>query len=272
MRDGFIRATAGRKKGVAALVEKRDGKKWYRSWYVYLGGALLVSSAALYYLHYLIFRDVRHIFIYLLGDLALMPVEVLLVTIIIHRLLEVREKRTRMEKLNMVIGAFFSEMGMQLLGYFAAFDARCREIRECLLARPEWEEEDFTMARKRAEDHACDIRRREDLLEEMRLYLLSRREFLLTLLENPALLEHETFTDLLWAVFHLTEELKYREMLEDMPEADTEHLCGDIARAYTLLLREWLIYLEHLKKNYPYLFSLAVRMNPLDPQASPVIR
>ena len=35
-----------------------------------------------------------------------------------------------------------------------------------------------------------------------------------------------------------------------------------------LLVREWLSYMEHLKSDYPYLFSLAVRTNPFDPNAS----
>ncbi len=245
--------------------------RWYREWYVMLGAALVLLSAALYFIHYLVFRDARHIFIYMVGDLAFMPIEVLLVTVIVHRLLELREKRNRMEKLNMVIGAFFSEMGMELLGYFSDFDARCAEIRECLLPLPDWEEEEFRRAEVRAREHRCEITAREDALNEMRLFLLSRREFLLTLLENPALLEHETFTDLLWSVFHLTEELKYREILENLPEADTEHLCADIARAYRLLLREWLVYLEHLKREYPYLYSLAVRINPLGEEPSPLV-
>lgn len=253
------------------MVEERPHPRWYRSWYIYLGTLLLACSAILYLFHYLIFRDIHHIFVYLLGDLAFMPIEVLLVTIIVHRILEVREKRARMEKLNMVIGAFFSETGMQLLGYFSDFDARRREIEECLLAGPDWEEEDFRRAERKVEEHRCEIRRREDLLEEMRLFLLSRREFLLTMLENPVLLEHETFTDLLLAVFHLAEELKYREMLKDLSDLDAEHLCSDIARAYSLLLREWLVYLEHLKRNYPYLYSLALRMNPLGEKASAAI-
>jgi hypothetical protein len=40
--------------------------------------------------------------------------------------------------------------------------------------------------------------------------LLSKRDFLVALMENPNLLEHESFTDLLWAVFHLVEELAVR--------------------------------------------------------------
>jgi len=207
----------------------------------------------------------------MLGDIAFLPVEVLLVTLIVHRVLDMREKRNRMEKLNMVIGAFFSEMGMQLLHSLAEFDATCQQIKECLEPHAGWSDGDFRDAGSRIAEYECSIGRDDALLEEIREFLLSKRDFLLTLLENPTLLEHETFTDLLWAVFHLTEELKYRYALTDLPDTDHEHLCGDIARAYKLLLREWLVYLEHLRSNYPYLFSLAVRMNPLDPEASPVI-
>ena len=87
------------------------------------------------------------------------------------------------------------------------------------------------------------------------------------LLENPNLLEHDTFTDTLWAVFHLTDELAHREDLKSLPETDVRHLSGDIDRAYKCIVAEWLEYMKHLKRDYPYLFSLAVRTNPFDPAA-----
>jgi hypothetical protein len=92
------------------------------------------------------------------------------------------------------------------------------------------------------------------------------------LLENPTLLEHESFTDLLRAVFHLAEELAYREDLSQSPGTDRAHLEGDINRAYHLLVHQWLDYMEYLKMNYPYLFSLAMRTNPFDRQASPIVK
>jgi hypothetical protein len=48
--------------------------------------------------------------------------------------------------------------------------------------------------------------------------------FLLGLMANPNLLEHESFTDLLWAVFHLTDELTHREDVSALADADLEHL------------------------------------------------
>jgi hypothetical protein len=236
-----------------------------------MGGLLVLMSAILYLIHYAIFRDTHHIFIYLVGDIAFLPIEVLFVTLIIDRVLSEREKRNRVDKLNMVIGAFFSEMGMQLLGYFSEFDTTCKQIKDCLAPDAGWKRDDFRMAQESVDEYICEIGRDDQQLEKMREFLLSKRNFLLALLENPALMEHETFTDLLWAVFHLTEELKYRYILEDLPDMDHEHLCGDIARAFSLLLREWLVYMEHLKENYPYLYSLAVRMNPLNPEASPIV-
>ena len=85
------------------------------------------------------------------------------------------------------------------------------------------------------------------------------------------MLEHESFTDLLWAVFHLTEELDNRKDVTQLPDSDYDHLSGDIKRAYSLLISAWLAYMGHLKTDYPYLFSLAVRTNPFDPQASPEV-
>ncbi len=88
------------------------------------------------------------------------------------------------------------------------------------------------------------------------------------LLENPNLLEHENFTELLWALTHVVEELGARKYLEKLNENDLAHLNGDVNRAYAILVREWVLYMEHLKKRYPYLFSFALRTNPFDDVAA----
>ena len=109
-------------------------------------------------------------------------------------------------------------------------------------------------------------------MESLKGFLKEKRPFLLGLLENPNLLEHESFTNLLWAVFHLTEELLHRKSLKDLPDADYKHLAGDISRGYNLLIIEWLYFMAHLKDKYPYLFSLAMRTNPFDAAASVELR
>lgn len=78
------------------------------------------------------------------------------------------------------------------------------------------------------------------------------------------MLEHRSFTDLLWAVFHLTEELIYRKDLTTLSDTDRQHLADDIKRAYILLIAEWVARMRHLQRDYPYLFPLVVRTNKFD--------
>jgi len=80
------------------------------------------------------------------------------------------------------------------------------------------------------------------------------------------------FTDLLRAVFHLTEELERREDVSRLPDTDYAHIAGDIKRAYIIIVREWLDYVKYLKEKYPYLFSLAMRTNPFDQTATPFVK
>jgi hypothetical protein len=90
-------------------------------------------------------------------------------------------------------------------------------------------------------------------------------------LENPNLLENEHFTDLLWATFHLAEELEARPSMTNLPETDLEHIANDIKRLYGHLAAEWLTYAEHLKSKYPFLFSLVVRTHPFQEHPSPIV-
>jgi len=241
-------------------------------WQTVLGIVLVALSAIVYVIHYVIFRDVHHIFIYLVGDIAFVFFEVLLVTLIIHRLLSEREKRTRLEKLNMVIGAFFSEVGTKLLTYFSDFDPKLDEIRKELICTNDWCDRDFIVISRRLKNYDYGVEIQKVNLEHLSTFLVGKRNFLLRLLENPNLLEHESFTELLRAVFHLTEELGNREDIKELPETDYKHLAGDIKRVYVQLVGQWLDYMKHLKDNYPYLFSLAMRTNPFDQEASPIVK
>jgi hypothetical protein len=242
------------------------------SWQATLVLSLILLSAVLYIIHFAIFRDLYHIFYYLISDIAFLPLEVLLVTLILHRLLSEREKRARLEKLNMVIGTFFSEVGTLFLAYLSDADPKLDSIRKDLIVTNNWSHQEFAQVSRRLKSYDYGIQIQAVSLEDLRSFLLGKRDFLVRLLENPSLLEHESFTELLRAVFHLTEELTSREDLKDLPEADTAHLTGDIKRAYVLLVHQWLDYMRHLKDNYPYLFSLAMRTNPFDQSASPIVR
>ncbi|MCX5812030.1 MAG: potassium channel family protein [Proteobacteria bacterium] len=182
-----------------------------------------------------------------------------------------REIESRMEKLNMVIGVFFSEVGMGLMDRFSRYDPEFDIIRPELLITAQWTDKDFHTARENAHRHNYGVDIEKVDLENLKKFLFERRGFLVRLLENPVLMEHQSFTDLLRATFHLTEELAYRNNFLDLPKPDGDHLAVDIKRVFHLIVSEWLDYMRYLKRNYPFLFSLAMRTNPFDEKASVVI-
>ncbi len=246
--------------------------KKYVSWRVSVSLLLVGASVIAYLIHYFIFQDVHHIFIYMIGDIGFLFLDVLLVILFIERLLTRREKRALMNKLNMVIGTFFSEVGLDLLEKFSDFVENSDVLEKELEIQPTWGKKDFKKATASAQSFSYDVRIDKTNLSRLQEFLFSKRHFLLRLLENPNLLEHDRFTDLLWAVFHIAEELAFRGVkIEDLPESDYEHLAGDIKRAYSQLTSEWISYTSHLKESYPFLFSLAARVNPMNPQASPIV-
>jgi hypothetical protein len=235
---------------------------------ILLSVVLIALSAVLYVLQIRIFHSQRDTLFYLFQDLAFVPIQVLLVTVIVDQVLRIRDKIAMLNKLNMVIGTFFSEVGTRLLKSFSGFDQHFDLIRLNLMVTKEWTDLNFSKVVKDvgSYDYRLDYKRRD--LNELKTFLVAKRDFLLRLLENQNLLEHESFTDLLWAVFHLTEELEARENLAQLSKPDGEHIAGDMRRAYGLLIVQWLAYMKHLRKEYPYLFSLAVRTNPFDPDVS----
>jgi len=231
---------------------------------------LVAISISAYVAHYLIFHDLHHIFIFMVGDLAFLPLEVLIVGIVVERILTRREIEEKLKKLNMVISAFFSEVGNPLAALLLNATSQRELLMQNLDVTADWKEADFKEARKFMEKISADKFDRVDIAE-LAAFLLRKRAFLLTLIENPNLLEHERFSDLLLAVFHLTEELESRPALTNLPERDTAHINEDIKRVYRQLVMQWLDYMQHLKSNYPYLYSHYIRIHPFQLHPSAII-
>jgi len=236
-----------------------------KKWEIFFVLGLIIASFTIYFIKNLIFHDVRSILGDLLSQIAFLPIYILLSTIVIDSLLSRREKGQRVKKLNMVIGAFFSEGGVAMIQSLTKFDRTSEETARIILI-DDWSLKVARM-KKWLERDAFKMNSRISRLEELKVHLLTKRDFLLRLIENSNLLEHESFSELLWAIFHLTEELTSRTDLNQLSDADYNHLSGDIERAYTLLILEWLTYMIHLKEDYPFLFSYSARTNPFDPEA-----
>ncbi len=109
-------------------------------------------------------------------------------------------------------------------------------------------------------------------LEKIKQSLIPKKAQIVQLFNNPNLLENDAFTDMIWGLYHLMDELENRKDFSSLPKSDLEHLEKDVERAYAGLLHEWMVYLKHLKKKYPYLWSLAIRKNPFSDEASVIVQ
>jgi hypothetical protein len=238
------------------------------NWQIALAFILLALSGSVYFVHYWIFGDLHHIFLYLIGDVAFLFIDVLIVTLVLHRLLVFREKQSVMKKINVVIDTFFSEVGTDLLKIGLKFDSNADNFKKKLVITKNWTDKYFFTAKQSTLQRNSVIDCKKYDLVQTKVFLVSKRQFILNLLDNPNLVEHESFTNLLLAILHLTDELANRQDLTRLPQSDFEHLSEDIKRAYSQLILQWLDYIKHLQRDYPYLFSLALRINPFDENAS----
>jgi len=232
---------------------------------------LVLISLVIYLIDYLVFNNLRDLLFYTVLDLAFLPIQVLLVGIIIDRILTRREVEEKIQKLNMVVGSFFSEVGHSLLTILLNSTDDVGKIIECYDVTLKWNKAEFKNAQSLATKETS-IRFNKIDLDALKSFLIKKRSFLLVLMENPNLLEHELFTDLLLSSFHLTEELESRPSLSNLPDTDIAHIDVDIKRVYRHLIIEWLDYMQHLQSNYPFLYSHYLRIHPFQSHPSAIVR
>ncbi len=205
----------------------------------------------------------HHIFLYLIGDIAFIPLEVLLVTVIIHKILNDREKQRALEKMNMILGVFFSEAGKKMLKTFIDADAVIKVKLTDLKIHPDMTDKNIKNIQYTLKKVNWHTEIEHIKIVELAEFLLLKRDFFMKLLENPVLLEHNIFTDLMQSLFHLEDEFTQRMDARNMSAADIQHIQIDINRTYNYLLEIWIMYMRYLRNTHPYLFAFATKTNPL---------
>ena len=247
------------------------------TWKVKLGIILLISAFLIYELAFLLF-DHNKVFFYIIIDLAFIPIDILIITLVIEGIISSKEKETFLEKLDMILGVFFSEIGTDFLAKFSQTNKCEGTIQQKLCNIGNWEDDEYKVFLKKLKEktYRSDLRIPQNekhlFFEDVKETLTEKREFLMRLLENPNLFEKDSFSNLLLAIFHLDDELERRTTLDNIPDTDSDHLIRDIERVYCRLIYEWVNYLYYLKDRHPYIFSIVVRTNPFDKSSDIYVR
>lgn len=229
-------------------------------WELKLGIILIGISFILYYIDYRLFGTASRIYDNILNQIAFLPVYVLFVSMVLEQVLYKKEKQAVISKMNMIVGLFFSEIGIELMKKILCYDKNLSDSVSSLLYTDEIFNSKYKFYIRKVKDYKPDIQTDNEQLISLKLFMEGKREFLLQLMQNPNLLEHESFTDLILSVFHLLDELNIKDDFKEIE--DHKHLNSDIERAYLGLILEWMSYMKHLREEYPYLYSIKLRQNP----------
>lgn len=219
---------------------------------------LILLSASIYYLQNQIFHQEENTIFYLFQDLAFVPIQVLLVTLLLNRFLNIMETRKKTKKINVIISTFFVEAGTQILGAMSEFNRNNGQLYHLLQISDEGKTK-VRLLRKRLSNFEYEIQLDQDGLIRMSELLNRYRDFMLNMLGNDNLLEHDSFTDMLWTVFHVADELQMRLGEHVLIEEDISHLTIDMKRAYSAVVYEWANYMSYLKAEYPFLYVIALK-------------
>ena len=209
----------------------------HKKWKIKFSLLMVVLIIIIYGSNYLVLGDAEHIISYIWTHLGFIPVDILIVAFVLDEIIERKEKEAMLEKLDMLMSTFFSEVGNELIAQLSSAN-KYKASTENLKSIKNWDEKDYDNKLAELKSSSVDFSAqiapedREEFLENLRDLLSSKREFIINLINNPNLLEKEEFTALINAILHLDEELEHRSDLALVNDADFGHLNGDMHRVY----------------------------------------
>lgn len=223
---------------------------------------LLCASALLYAIHYLIFRDLHHLAIFGLHELAFVPLEVILVTLGLDQLVEKTHREEARSKVSIIETLYFNESGGTMLRYLTSFDPDAARLRELLQVTQDWHSSDFRQAIRQLKSYPflLDLDRIDFF--GLHYHLSQRHEYYRSMLENPALTQSEAFTEMIMKIYLLWEELDGRTNLYQLPEKDRNYLAELLHEIYRELTEYWLDNVYNHSIHNRFRLHRAIESNP----------
>ncbi len=231
---------------------------------IFLAIILIGFSVAMYDLHFNMFHDMHHILLYFVGDIAFLGVQAMIAYFALDRLLNYRDRAATQKKLNMLAGIFFCDLGITVFSTLTTMLSKGTNILDHLTVKESWTHKDILRNKKQLAKCSFSVSYDHKTVKQLAKDLAKGKDLIIRLMEHPSLHEHEAFSDMLLALFHLTEELLRRSSLDKNPAEDKAHLANDMKRVYMYMSRLWLEYMLHLKDNYPYLYLYNIKNRKFD--------
>lgn len=209
---------------------------------------LTLAAALLYVLHYYVYKDVHHIGIFLVSDLAFLPLEFIFVYIVLNNVLKGRGESIAKERMNSMMGIFFSELGKELLFYFNEADTNKGRTNEFLLIDSNTSQRTFKKRIKELRSYEISIDVEALDLHRLHKILKEEKDHLLNILGNSGTMESNSTTYIFHSLFNLMNTLDDQET-SGQYSLSTVHV--SMGKLYKMLIYRWLHYMKHLHTYYP---------------------
>ena len=142
---------------------------------------LILLSVSIYYLQNQIFHQESNTIFYLFQDLAFVPIQVLLVTLLLNRFLNLMEARKKTKKINVIISTFFVGVGIEILAMMSVFNRNNDQLYHLLQMS---EEGKIKSLRKKLNDFNYEILVDQERMMRLSALLNQYRDFMLNMLGN----------------------------------------------------------------------------------------
>lgn len=216
---------------------------------------LIGLSALIYIAQILIFHDLHTTAFYIFQDLAFVPISIAITVVAVGAIMDEHEKRDTARKTAMLKSTFFSELGGIMMDAFLQ-SVRCDEKLLAIITDQE----------------ASSLEKKHEMINEMKVELDFNKELytvithiveanktqLLVISSNPLLLEQECFTQLLWSIFHISDEFRLRGPYDHLGNGDRAHMKKDFTETFKLLLLSYADNNAYLKHQYPSYYHAAL--------------
>lgn len=234
-------------------------KKYFSKFAIALG--LLAISGIFFLGFWAATGDLAYISKYFYIHLAFLPIHALVLGLILDELIQLREKMERRKRLNMFLGIFYRQMGIDIMLNLLNLVSNRDELEEQMLVDKSWNARRFAKARRDLHGFKLKMEPNPRMLAALMDTLVSREQEIIAMTRNPLMLEFESLHHCLLSLFHLIEEYHFRGPMDKLRPEVLKHLAQDAGKALTNLATLWVAYLEHLKDEHPVLFGFQVGLH-----------
>lgn len=230
--------------------------------------ALSTLSVMLYLVHFIFFKELAATIATIITSLAFAPIQIIFDSLVIDKIMEIRENAKKAKKINMVIGSFYNVIGNDILAMLVKSDPDNPSIKLIAKVSKKCCEDDFFKLKNDLMEYDFKIDINQLNLDELKEILEMNNSFLIDLMISSVIDEDEEFSRMVMAIVHLRDEFATRSNNSALKEYEKLHIKSDVEKAYRLLSYQWVDYMKYLKEFYMQLFVKALIQSPFDDRSN----